>query len=44
MVSGGSGWGGMQSHFRVHPNYSVKVVLCCLLGCDNLIVETRLGL
>ena len=27
---------GVQSHFRVQPNYSVVVVLYCCLGCDNL--------
>ena len=29
------GWGGVQSHFHVQPNYSVEVVLCCGWGCDN---------
>ena len=28
------GW-GLHSHFRVQPNYSVDVVLCCCWGCDN---------
>ena len=23
--------GGVQSHFRVHPNYSVEVLLCCIV-------------
>ena len=30
MVVGG-GWGGVQSHFHVQPNYSVEVVLCCVV-------------
>ena len=34
MVVGGGGW-GLHSHFRVQPNYSVEVVLCCRWGCDN---------
>ena len=38
MVVGGGGC--VQSHFRVQPNYSVEVVLCCAVlcchwGCDN---------
>ena len=30
MSFSGGGWGGVQSHFRVQPNYSVEVVLCLL--------------
>ena len=34
------GWWGLQSHFHVQPNYSVKVVLlvvlCCCWSCDNI--------
>ena len=27
------GWGGgrVQSHFHIQPNYSVEVVLCCVV-------------
>ena len=28
--NGGVGW-GLQSYFRVKPNYSVEVVLCCVV-------------
>ena len=38
MSFGGGGWGGVQSHFRVQPNYSVEVVLYCRWGCDNCIL------
>ena len=39
MVGGdGGGWGSVQSHFRVQPNYCVEVVLCCCWGCDNIYV------
>ena len=24
-------WWGLHSHFRVQPNYSVNVVLCCVV-------------
>ena len=24
-------WVGLQSHFHVQPNYSVEVVLCCVV-------------
>ena len=24
-------WGVVHSHFRVQPNYSVEVVLCCVV-------------
>ena len=24
-------WGAMHIHFRVKPNYSVEVVLCCVV-------------
>ena len=34
----GGGW-GLHSHFHVQPNYSVEVVLCCSLGCDNLLIR-----
>ena len=30
MVVGGLG-GGVHSHFCAHPNYSVEVVLCCVV-------------
>ena len=26
------GWGGVHSHFCVQPNYSVDVVLCCVVA------------
>ena len=26
----GGGW-GLHSHFRVQPNYSIDVVLCCVV-------------
>ena len=25
------GWGGVHSTFNVQPNYSVEVVLCCVI-------------
>ena len=25
------GWVGVQSHFHVQPNYSVEVLLCCVV-------------
>ena len=28
--------GGVQSHFRIQPNYSVGVVLCVSWGCGNI--------
>ena len=30
---GGVGWmgGGVHSHFRIQPNYSVEVVFCCVV-------------
>ena len=28
------GW-SLHSHFRIQPNYSVEVVLCCRCGCDK---------
>ena len=33
-MDGGVG-GGVYSHFRIQPNYSVEIVLCYCLGCDN---------
>ena len=36
-------WGGVQSHFRVQPNYSVEVVLCCRWGCDKKLLEFSLS-
>ena len=29
------GW-RLHSNFRVQPNYSADVLLCCRWGCDNL--------
>ena len=28
---GGGGGGGVQSHFHVQSNYSVEIVLCCIV-------------
>ena len=37
MVVGWGGWGGVgvQSHFRVKPNFCVEVVLGCRWDCDT---------
>ena len=37
------GWGGVQSNFYVQPNYSVEVVLCCVVvGVVTSVLHTML--
>ena len=38
----GGGGVGNNSHFRVQPNYSVEVVLCCPWGCDKKLCITNI--
>ena len=45
VVGWGGGGGGVCSHFHAQPNYSVELVLCCVVvGVVTIVTfQTRIG-